>query len=68
MFERRYVTQMLDYYNDGFVSGVIYQDPQKDHKVVAFAIRHICGSHASFYKKNNRWWVNASGYYNCVGS
>ena len=28
MYERKYVTQMLDYYDEGFVSGVIYRAPQ----------------------------------------
>ena len=42
--------------------------PQKNHEIVSLAIHHICGSHASFYKKNNRWWVYASGYWNCIGS
>ena len=53
MYERKYVTQMLDYYDEGFVSGVIYRDPQSTNPDRDYLESHLAIKEVN--EKEGRW-------------
>ena len=53
MYERKYVTEMLDYYNEGFVSGVIYRDPQRTYPDWDYLDANLCIKEVN--EKEGRW-------------